>query len=315
MTNNALNVFVTGATTAAGREVVRQLSARGHKVTGLTVGSDGAAKVRQDGGLPTYSDPLRAGELKSLLRMMPYDVVIHLEPQVANCFPIRTSDWDGAMHTVAASTSAITEAAAETGVKFLVHSSFAFAYGDTHGEWVTEDSQPHGSAFRAALQAEKRVLGGSVPACVLRAGLVYSGEDAAVAAIGTDIRRGRGIYMGDSHAALNWIHAADLAQAAVLAAEQQLAGQIFNVVDDQPSSAAAFVGHLSAALGMGEAKAMNVPEFALNILTSAAQRTLLNTSARAKNDKARQVLGWTPKYLTHTAGLEQTLLIWRAEAK
>ncbi len=315
MTNNALNIFVTGATTAAGRETVRQLSARGHKVTGLTVGSDGAAKVRQDGGLPTYSDPLHAGELKSLLRMMPYDVVIHLEPQIANGFPIRTTDWEAGLHTVTASTTAIMEAAAETGVKFLVHTSFAFAYGDTHGEWVTEDSQPHGSTFRVALQAEKRVLGGSIPACVLRSGTVYSGEDAAVASLGDEIRRGRSVYLGDSHAATNWIHAADLARAAVLAAEQQPAGQTFNIVDDQPASAAAFVGHLSAALGMGEPSAMQVPEFALNIVTSAAQRNLLNTSVRAKNDKAKQVLGWTPKYPTHTAGLEQTLLVWRAEAK
>lgn len=315
MTNNALNIFITGATTPAGREAVRQLSARGHKVTGLTVGSAGGNKVRQDGGLPAFSDPLRAGELKSLLRMMPYDVVIHLEPLVANCFPLRTTDWDNALYTVTTSTNAIVEAAAETGVKFLVHASSACVYGDTHGEWVTEDSQPHGSTFRPLLQAEKRVLGGTVPACVLRAGTVYSGEDTAVESVGNEIRRGRGIYTGDSHAAANWVHAADLASAAVLAAEQQPAGQIFNVVDDQPSSAVAFIGHLSQALGMGEAKPMNVPEFALNILTSAAQRTLLNNSVRAKNDKAKQVLGWSPKYPTHNTGLEQTLLVWRAESK
>lgn len=312
---NALNIFVTGATSAAGREAVRQLSARGHKVTGLTVGSQGGVLVRTDGGLPTFSDPLRAGELKSLLKLYPYDVVLNFGTNLANTYPGRNTDWAQVTSTVTQATNAILEAAASAGIKFLVHLSSTLVYGDAHGETVTEDSKPHGSTFRPLLNAEKAVLNSGIPACVLRAGIIYSGEDEAITALGEDLKRGRGIYLGDSHAVLNWVHAADVASAAVLAAEQQPTGQVFNIVDDNPASSAAFAGYVGTSLGAGVPAGLNAPEFALKFMTGEAQRTLLNTSARASNEKAKQTLGWKPKYPTLQAGLEQTLLLWRAKSR
>jgi hypothetical protein len=39
----------------------------------------------------------------------------------------------------------------------------------------------------------------------------------------------------------------------------------------------------------------------------------LNASVRARNDKAKQGLGWTPRYGDYKAGIEQTLMLQRAD--
>ena len=307
-----LNIFITGGTTGVGREACRQAKARGHNVTVLTQGSEGAVKARQDGALPAYSDVTRAGELRSLFQMAQTDVMLHLAAQAGNGFPL-SGGYEAHERMMAESAQSVVAAALAAGVKFVVYASFASVYGDTHGEWLTEDGHGHEDrAFRPALAAEHHVLASGVPACVLRAGFNYGAEDAASQTLANAVRNGR-LYLGDSHTILNWIHTADLAQAALLAAEQQPSGHIFNIVDNEPTSATAFAGHLATSLGLRPPAAENMPAFALRRMTSDMQRTLLATSARLKNDKAKSVLGWTPKYPTIQSGLEQMLLSWRAQ--
>lgn len=309
----SLNIFITGGTTALGREATRQLAARGHKVTALTQGSAGAVMVRQDGGLPAYSDPFRAGEMRSLLLMSKADVVLHLMPQMVNNFPHRDTDWVTNTRVLKEGTNALLEAASATGVKFIVYPGDARIYGAAHGEPFSEDSPLHTpTAFRAALETEKRVLSGSVPGCVLRSGLVYGGDDSGTIALKDALLNGRSVYMGDGHHNLqSWVHAGDLARAVVAAAEAQPAGQIFNIADDQPATPAEFAAALADGLGVSQPR--NMTGFSLNMMTSDLQRDLIDMSLTLKTDKAKSVLGWTPRYPNYKAGVEQTLLHWRTQ--
>jgi nucleoside-diphosphate-sugar epimerase len=122
------------------------------------------------------------------------------------------------------------------------------------------------------------------------------------------IRQGRAIYQGDSHSVFNWIHGADLASAVILAAEQQAAGERFNIVDDHPASAVEFAGSVAAGMGLPAPANSNPPLFMLDRVTSPGQRALLASCAKLKNDKAKQVLGWSLKYPSHKLGLDQMLL-------
>ncbi len=311
-TNSPLNIFITGGASGVTREATRQAIARGHKVTVLTDGLDGATKVRQDGALPAFSDVTRAGELKSLFTMSKIDVVIHLLPQAGNSFPTKDG-YESQEKVMVQSAVAVVEAAKEAGVKFIVYTSYAFAAGDAHGDWLTEDQSGHQErALRPVLAAEHHVMQGDVNACVLRAGFIYGGETASIHALGDILKRGRSPYLGDSHSVHNWVHEADLAQAAVLAAEKQPAGEIINVVDDEPVSASTFAGYLATGQGMDQPTASTAPLFVLKLSTSDVQRLLLDSSVRLKNDKAKQILGWQPRYPNYKVGLEQTMLQWRA---
>lgn len=313
MENNvSLNLVIIGGDTAAGREAVRQAVVRGHHVTAFVRGSDHAAWVREAGALPVYSDATRAGELKSILKMAQADTVIDFSPTEGNGFPVRDADETAYEHILTRGASALLEAAAEAGVSFIVYSSAAVLYGDQHGASVDEHSkvQPD-PLLRTLAQAEKRVLSGSVPVCVLRAGFVYGPGDQATASLGEQLRFGRAVYVGDTHAVHNWVHAADLAQAAILAAEKRPAGAVLNVADDDPVSAAGFAALLGAALGVGGP--LTITGFMAQYRTSPMQRALLAASARVQNAAAKQTLGWAPRYPSQKAGIEQTLLHWRAE--
>ncbi len=307
-----LNIFITGGTTALGRETTRQLTARGHKVTALTVGSQGAVQVRQDGGLPAFSDPFRAGEIKSLLTMAKADVILHLMPQIQNNFPNRKTDWNLNARVLKDGTNAVLEAAQSAGVKFIVFPSYATVYGDTHGEAVTEESALHTpSALRNVAEAEKRVA--SNPAsCILRAGLVYGAGDEGTEALKDALQNGSGLYLGNGHNVQSWIYVADLARAVVLAAEQQPAGQVFNIADDHPATPAEFARALAAGLGVGMPGTLT-GGFGLRMMTTETQRELTDLSLRVNSDKAKNTLGWSAKSADFRAGIEQTLLSWRAE--
>ncbi|MEO8612541.1 MAG: NAD-dependent epimerase/dehydratase family protein [Chloroflexota bacterium] len=312
--NASLSVFLTAATSSLGRETTRQLVARGHRVTGLTKGFDGAVMVRKDGGLPAYSDPYRAGEIKSIIKMAAADVVIHVLPQEANVFPHKGLDWADSQRLVDDSTAALVDAASSAGTKFVVFLSSVAVYGDTHGEWVDESAEAgDGEMAVMVTNAENKILHGAFSAAVLRAGTLYGAYDSGMKFLSDAVMNGRAVYLGDNHTYRNWVHESDLAKAAVLAAEQQPTGQIFNVTDDSPSHAADFITYLATSMGLTTPAPLNPPAFALDRMTSAQQRDSMNTSLRVKTGKAKEQLGWSPRYANFRSGIDQTLMMLRAE--
>lgn len=304
-----LRIFVTGATTPLGQVVTRRFSAAGHHVYGVAERSAGATLVRKNGGLPLFVDPSRAAELESNLRMSKAEVVIHLAPQAANHVPFRNADWDA--ENLAAHAAALSKAAAAAGVKFLVHTSYAFVVGEQGGAWTDETTAPKTSdnpLLKATARAEKAVLNGQVPACVLRLGYLYGAESEELSEVAATLRLGRPLVTGEG--LLNWVHLEDAAEAIRRAAEGQPAGEIFNVVDGSPVSSAQFLTDFAKALGIQPPG--NPPKFAQRLLLSSTQSELMALSAQCKAAKIGEALGWTPLYPNHVPGIEQTLLSWRA---
>jgi nucleoside-diphosphate-sugar epimerase len=166
MTQTApLSVFVTGASGALGREVTRQLSAAGFRVTGATNGSENAARVRADGGLPAYPDVMRAGELRSAMQASKAEIVVNCEPQLYNHLPQVRGAWNAAL--MDEGVSALLEAAQVPNIQYIVHTSYAFA--DAYTEALE-------SLLDAVKAGEEKVLNSGIAASVLRMGFVYSAE-------------------------------------------------------------------------------------------------------------------------------------------
>ncbi len=310
--NTPLSVYVTGATQGLGREVMRQLVASGHQVAGTAVSLDDAHLIRAAGGLPVYNDPFRPAEVISTLKMIAADVVVNLAPQAANSQPLQGVDWEGEQRTIADSTAALVEAVQAGAARFLVHTSFTYLYGDAGGGWVDEDAAPATDSdfFQAALAAEQRAL--AAPGCVLRAGSVYGPENVQTVALSAALIAGHALPLGDDSHLANWAHAHDLARAVVLAAEQQPAGAIFNIADDHPASVTAFVSALASKHGLAAPRRQWLPPLGRQVFMHPAHQAILASSARAATGRAKAGLGWQPRYADYHAGLEQTLLAWRA---
>jgi nucleoside-diphosphate-sugar epimerase len=308
-----LSVFLTGGNTGLGREVTRQLVTRGHRVTATVNDLESAAALRAAGGLPVYNDLFRAGEIASVLKMAEANVVVNLAPQAVNGLPFSTTDWDYYTRLLGEGAAALAAGAAQAGVSFIVHTSFTFLYGHAANADETAALVADNPLFAAAAAGEKAVLNGTVPGCVLRTGFTYGSGSASIFTLRDTLRAGRSLMLGDEHHTVSWTHESDLAQAVVLAVEQQPAGEIFNIVDDNPASTSAFVDHFAESFGVVRPGRQNLPPFLANAILNKIFQAMLGVSASAKNDKAKAQLGWAPRYPHHKQGIEQTLLAWRAE--
>ena len=312
-TTPSLSVYVTGATTGLGRAVTRQLVARGHRVAGTANSLAESAMIREDGGLPVYNDLFRASEVASTLRLTNAQVIVNAAPQAINSLVLGSLDWDECRRQLIDGAAALAEAAAQVGAQFIVHTSFAFLYGDTHGAQADESGrvQSEDVLFTAAVRAERTILRGQVPACVLRAGYNYGPENETLQALQQQLVSGSAVSVGENMA--SWVHTTDLASAIVEAVERQPAGEIFNIADDQPISPVEFVDHLADSLGVSRPGKRQMPENLRQLALHPSYRALQDTSFRVSAAKARDQLGWTPQYPTVQGGIDQTLLVWRAK--
>lgn len=307
----AETVYVTGATTGLGRAIIRQLAAQGYQVAGTAVSLSDAQLIREDGGMPVYNDLFRASEIASTLKMLKTTVIVNTAPQVINALPFHKPDWDYYRRLLAQGGAALA-AAAQADVKFIIHISYAFLYGDTHGHWADETHaiSTDNDLFLAAARAEDAILQGSVPGTVLRAGYTYGPGNQSLQAL-RQILVSRGMVSVSENPA-SWVHSNDLASAVVLAAEKQPGGEIFNVADDNPISPAAFVDQFAKSLGVTPPRRVSLLAGLRDVLTPADERALLDVSFKASSDKIKSQLGWSPQYPDSTAGIEQTLLAMRA---
>ncbi|MBC8100179.1 MAG: NAD(P)H-binding protein [Armatimonadetes bacterium] len=304
-----LSLLLTAADSPFGLLLTQRLVAAGHQVAGLTATTDGAAHVRAQGGLPVYADAIRQGELKSLIAMRKVEVVINLSAQAHNHIPLRNAAWDtDALEDTA---SALIAAASESGAKFYLHTSFAFVYGDHHGAWVDETTRPTPGdqpLLRAALRAEMQARAASIPSCILRLGFLYGTQSPELHALYDALRLNRPMLAGAGIA--NWVQMEDAAEAIRRAAEARIADGIYNIVDSAPASSAAFLTTFAAGLGLRPP--MSIPAFAGRAVLSQHQLDLMKQSVKVRNARAIEELGWTPRFASHVAGLEDTFLSWRA---
>lgn len=308
------SVFITGASTAIGHNVIRRLVEAGYRVTGAVRTSDEAKELRAVGALPAYPGEFRDGELRSALKAAQATVLVHLAPQALNHVPHINARWEDAERMLNEGTHALVRAADAAGVQYLIFVGYAFAgeqahdHGhDDHGGHDEEEP----SIVDAARAAEQVVLHSSVPSVVLRAGYIYGPHSPETIALRNALKGLTPVPTGDEHASANWIHADDLASAIQAAIEKHPTGLTLDIVDNTPASPAAFVGYLAQSINL------SVPSGKGGLFSrprpGKTQAALLSRSVHASNAKAREALGWTPHYPSYREGLDQTFLVLRAE--
>jgi nucleoside-diphosphate-sugar epimerase len=198
--------------------------------------------------------------------------------------------------------------AAAPGLRWLGYLSSIAVYGNYGGAWVTERTTPHPKTERSVerLAAErgwaKLAAARAVPLATFRlAGIYGPGRNAFV-----NLTEGRAHRIVKPGQVFNRVHVDDIAAALAIAAERAAAG-IFNIADDHPSPPQDVVSY--AAEIMGVSPPPEVPYASAEL--SPMARSFYSDNKRAKNTKAKQELGWTPRYSDYRAGLDA---LWRSGA-
>jgi nucleoside-diphosphate-sugar epimerase len=314
-----MKVFVAGATGALGKQVVPMLVSRGHEVTGMTRIPAKEDLIRSLGARPAVTDALDPEAVAEAVAEAEPDAVIHeltainagafgrsLDKMFAQTNRLRTEGTD---HLLAA--------ARAVGARRFIAQSFAgWPFERTGGPVKTEEdplaSNPPKSVSETlgAIKYLERVVteAEGIEGVALRYGGFYGpatsialnpdGEQVAM------LRKRRLPVIGNGAGIWSFVHIADAAAATVAALDHGEPG-VYNVVDDEPATAAAILPDLAKAIGADPPR--RIPRW-LGRLIAGEGNTIMMTEVRgASNEKAKRELRWEPRYPSWRLGFREGL--------
>lgn len=312
-----MRVLLAGASGAIGTHLIPRLHDAGHSVLGLTHSAAGVERVRGLGAEAVAVDLLRSASVESALTGYSADAVIHQATGLDRT-PVRHRDLrrTNALRTLG--TQNLLNAARRIGARRFVTQSFFLGYGyRDHGLVSVDETHPFGvtagDRFDEHLHAlranEDQVLGSpDIEGVALRYGLFY-GNDRSTRQMRDRLRRRRLPAISPS-AVTSLIHLEDAASCTLAALDHGQPGHAYNVADDHPLPLAEFIRTLAEVTGVP--RPPTVPGWALGPLRY-AHRFMVRSSIRMSATKARNDLGWQPRYPTSRDGLEATRRSWNDE--
>ena len=317
--NRPVRVFLAGASGAIGHVLVPRLVAAGYAVAAMTRSPEKSHLLAAAGAEPVVCDVFDQDGLRSAVLGSQPDVVINqltdlpksgLNPRKLGRY------YEGNNRVRREGTRNLLAAAREAGARRFISQSIAFWY-DPQGEHVKDEDaklwvdgpEPIGEAVRALEDTEHLVMdASSVDGVVLRYGTFYgpgtwysrSGQ------IGQQMRARQYPIIGAGEGITSFIHLGDAADACVAFVESGRAG-VYNVVDDEPAAASAWMPQFAKAVGAKPP--LRLPAGLARLV---AGKGLVEWSTRApgaSNAKLKRELGWRPRYPSwrdgFTSGLEE----------
>lgn len=309
-----MRVFVAGGTGVLGQRLVPQLVARGHQVTATTTSAAKLGLAERLGADGVVMDGLDEASVAQAVAGARPDAIVHQMTAISVAHAgkpdIKHPDrWFALTNRLRTEgTDHLLAAAAAAGVSHVVAQGYASWNGIREGGWVKTEEDPldllPGTAAQAGMEAMRHVEDVVLAAggAVLRYGAFYG--PGAVDDQVTLVRKRQYPLVGRGEGRSSWVHLDDAASATVLAVEQKAAG-VFNIVDDDPAPAAEWLPHLARCAGAKPP--MRIPVWLARLLAGEQAVVMMTQGRGFSNAKAKQVLGWEPRYPSWRQGFEKEL--------
>jgi nucleoside-diphosphate-sugar epimerase len=314
-----MRVFVAGATGALGRQLVPQLVAAGHEVTGMTRSASKEDLVRSLGAKPVIADALDPDQVARVVAEAEPEAIIHqltaisadmnprhLDRAFAHTNRLRTEGTD---HLLAA-------ARALGAKRFLVQSFAGWPFARIGGPVKTEedplDESPPKQAREtiAAIRYLERAVSAAdwIEGIALRYGGFY-GPGTSIsrepgAAQAEMVRKRRFPIVGGGTGVQSFIQIEDAAAATVAALDRGHRG-IYNVTDDEPAPVSEWLPVLADALGAKPPR--RVPRWLGRLVAGEVGVVMMTEVRGAANVKAKRELGWELRYPSWRLGFREGL--------
>ena len=309
-----MRVFVAGGSGVLGQRLVPQLVARGHEVTATTTSSVKLGLLKQLGAEGVVMDGNDAVSVGKAVAAAEPDVIVHQMTAISRAHAgkpdIKHPDkwFAGTNKLRSAGTDHLLAAAEATGVEHFVAQGYASWNGNPEGGWVKTEEDPvnlmPGTASHAGLEILQRIEDKVLKAggAVLRYGAFYG--PGAIDDQVELLRKRQYPLVGSGGGYSSWIHLDDAASATVLAVEQKVRG-VFNIVDDDPAPASEWLPYLAACAGAK--RPMRVPVWLARLLAGDQAVVMMTEGRGFSNAKAKQELGWQPRYPSWRQGFKAEL--------
>ena len=299
-----MRIFITGATGYAGYYAALALRQAGHQVYGLTR-DDSKTRAKQ---LQQNEIQLAIGDVSKSESYRQYiedsDVIIHA-----------MMDFDDPQGTDITLFQTLEEIAQESPRnRRFIYTTGCSIYGK-RPERVMDENTPanpdHKLAFR--MELEEKLFATPIQNCqktVLRPGFMY-GVDGKSSISGMWFgmgESGKAVYRGDRNKGWSWVHVQDLAEAYVKVAESSGAidNEVFCIADEQRHTCLEIMqACLQAADYQGEI------EFAKPSKDDVTSYWF-DQNEYITSQKARCLLGWTPRHIGVIDEIETYYQAWKA---
>ena len=288
------NIVITGATGVLGWRTVRELRARGHRVTGVTRSARGRELLESLGARAIKADVFDPSSLAGAFAGA--DVVVNLLTRIPSADRMATpSAWDENDRLRREASAAVARAAGVAGARRLVQESLAFVYADGGDAWLDEDAPVIGggstsTALTAEANATALFAGDTI---VLRFGLFIGPDsDLTQADVENARRKGTSPSLGPrvAYRPTIWLDDAATAVASTVCAP---AGT-YNVADQHPPTRGEIDAALAAAVGRRVLRptVAEVPSYLAPVARS----------QRVSSLRLREATGWAPRVRGGTDG-------------
>lgn len=303
-----MKVLVAGASGVVGRQLLPQLIAAGHEVTGLARSADNVGGVEM-----MAVDALDQKAVRAAVERAEPEALVHVATAIPAQIDPRRIDKDFAMtnRLRTEGTAHLLDAARRAGISRIVTQGLGYAY-DPNGSEPADESVPlwrnpprkFAPVLTALRQMESAVeeAGGTV----LRFGHLY-GPGSSYAADGSFIRQVRARQVpivGGGTATFSFIHSQDAAAAVVAALETPASG-VFNVVDDVPTKMGEWLPILAG--GLGAPAPRKVPTFLARAAVGGWGVAFMTQLRGADNTRAKRILRWQPQIPSWRLGFDLEL--------
>ncbi len=310
-----MKVLVAGATGALGRQLLPQLVANGHEVSGITRSAKKVDDVRRLGARPLVADALDAEQIAQAVAQAEPDAIVHELTALSGTLDMkhfdRTFEVTNRLRTEG--TDHLLAAGRALGVaKFVIQSYAGWPFARVGGRVKTEEEPLDPAPPKAVREtiAAIRYLERAVTEAewtegvVLRYGGFYGpgtsfwlgGEQFEA------IRKRRFPVVGSGDGILSLIHIEDAAAATVAAVESGRRG-LYNIVDDDPERAGDMLPEMAKAIGAPPPR--HFPRWLARLIAGEAPAIMMTEVRGASNAKAKRELGWRPRYPSWREGFAE----------
>jgi nucleoside-diphosphate-sugar epimerase len=297
-----MRIFVTGATGALGRYLVPALVSAGHDVTASTRWPEKAPQLREAGAEPVVLNGLDREAVITAVQAAAPEVIMHQMTALTDMRNLRNPDklFAATNELRTRGTDNLLAAAAQAGTRRFIAQSYAGAGPDkpSGGGLKTEedplDLQPIKSAMRgpaAISYVDKTVPREAQEGIVLRYGGFYG--PGSTDFLLDRLRKRQVPIIGGGTGVWSFIEISDAAAATVAAVDQGAPG-IYNIVDSDPAPVAEWLPYLAELVGAKPP--LRVPAWLGRLLAGQFVVGQMTTSRGSSNEKARKELGWEPRF-------------------
>lgn len=307
-----MKVFIAGASGAVGRQLVPQLLAAGHQVTGMTRSREGAEAIRSAGADAVVCDVFDRERLGRVMDEAAPEVVVHQLTALPEKFNPRKIDYGPTDRLRTEGTRNLIAAAREAGAWRFIAQSISFLLVPEGGPVRDEDARPFtdapdpfGPAVRATIDLERQVAeADGLEGLVLRYGFFYGPGTyyASDGNIAEETRRRRQPIVGDGGGVFSFCHVEDAAAATVAAVESPAVG-VLNICDNEPAPMRVWMPVYAESIGAKPPH--HVPGFVARIFAGAMASTMATQMRGASNARAKAELGWSPRYASWRDGFAE----------